>query len=183
MFGCAGSLLLHAGFHYLWQVGKLIWHLVRRVRVTKRAYFLFFRSEKILQRVVATIMTIFNNNSTMNCIPFLMTLSYQSVSTTTSLLPIPDSLRLQGWLVESHILMLKGQALSEFPRPRGMYPRGKICSCWHADFTPPVIAGPPSCVRVRVTGLTLLTHSSEHECVGISLSFSEVVAVSVPLEL
>ena len=184
MFGCAGSLLLHAGFHYLWQVGELIWHLIRRVRVTKRAcYLLFFKSEKILQRVVGTIRTIFNNNNTMNCIPFLMTLSYQSVSTTTSLLPIPDSLRLQGWLVESHILMLKGQSLSEFPRPRGMYPRGKICSCWHVDFTPPVIAGPPSCVRVRVTGLTLLTHCSEHEYVGISLSFSEAVAVSVPLDL
>lgn len=47
----------------------------------------------------------------MNCLPFLMTLSYQSVSVTTNLLPIPDSLRLQGWLVESHILMLKGQSL------------------------------------------------------------------------
>ena len=66
---------------------------------------------------------------------------------------------------------------------QGRYPRGKICSCWHVDFTPPVIAGPPSCVRVRVTGLTLLTHCSEHEYVGISLSFSEAVAVSVPLDL
>ena len=79
MFGCAGSLLLHAGFHYLWQVGELIWHLIRRVRVTKRAcYLLFFKSEKILQRVVGTIRTIFNNNNNiMNCLPFLMTLSYQ----------------------------------------------------------------------------------------------------------
>ena len=112
MFGCAGSSLLHAGFQYLWQVGELIWHLIRRVRVTKSAcYLLFFRSEKILQRVVASIMTIFNKNNTMNCLPFLMTLSYQSVSVTTNLLPIPDSLRLQGWLVESHILMLKGQSL------------------------------------------------------------------------
>ena len=35
----------------------------------------------------------------------------------------------------------------------------------------------------EVTGLTLLTHSSEHEYMGISLSFSAVVAVSVSLEL
>ena len=126
MFGCAGSSLLHAGFHYLWHVGELIWHL-RRVRVTKRpCYLLFFRSEKILQRVVATIMTIFNKNNTMNCLPFLMTLSYQSVSVTTNLLPIPDSLRLQGWLVESHILMLKGQFLLEFLRPRACTQEGRF---------------------------------------------------------
>jgi len=145
MFGCAGSSLLHAGFHYLWQVGELIWHLTRWVRVTKSAcYLLFFRSEKILQRVVASIMTIFNKNNTMNCLPFLMTLSYQSVSVTTDLLPIPDSLRLHIWLLESHVLMLKGQSVG-ISQTQGMYPRGKICSCWHVGFTPPVIAGPLSC--------------------------------------
>ena len=128
-------------------MGEHIWHLVRTVHVTKSAwYLLFFRSEKILQRVVATIMTIFINNNTMSCLPFLVTLSYQFVSPTANLPPIPDSLRLQGWRVESHILMLMSLSLSEFPRPKGMYPRGKICSCdgmWvtlHLTFP-----GPPSC--------------------------------------
>ena len=146
MFGCAGSSLLHAGFHYLWHVGELIWHLIRRVRVTKSTCcLLFFRSEKILQRVVATIMTIFNKNNTMNCLPFLMTLSYQSVSVTTNLLPIPDSLRLQGWLVESHILMMKGQSLLEFHRPRACTQEGRFAPAgmWVSFYLS--LAGPPSC--------------------------------------
>lgn len=56
--GCAGSSLLRAAFFYLWWVGKHIWCLIRRVHVNKSTcYLLFFRSEKTLQRVVATIKT------------------------------------------------------------------------------------------------------------------------------
>ena len=83
LFACAGSLLLRAGFLYLWWVGEHIWHLVRTVHVTKSAwYLLFFRSEKILQKVLVTIMTIFINNNTMSCLPFLVTLSCKLASHT-----------------------------------------------------------------------------------------------------
>ena len=39
----------------------------------------------------------------------------------------------------------EGPASVGISQTQGMYPRGKICSCWHVGFTPPVIAGPPSC--------------------------------------
>ena len=139
-------------------MGEHIWHLITRVHVTKSTYLLFFRSEKILQRVVATIMTIYNN-TIMSFLPFLMTFSYQFVSPTTNFPPIPDSLRLQGWLVESHVLMLKGQSPLEFHRPSGMYPRGKIFSCWHGGFIPPVLHRTTFMLSgSEVTGLTLLTY-------------------------
>ena len=141
-------------------MGEHIWHLITRVHVTKSTcYLLFFRSEKILQRVVATIMTIYNNNNIMSFLPFLTTFSCQFVSPTTNFPPISDSLRLQGWLVESHILMLKGQSPLEFHRPSGMYPRGKICSCWHGGFIPPVLHRTTFMLSgSEVTGLTLLTY-------------------------
>ena len=117
--------------------GEHIWCLIR-VHVNSTCYLLFFRSEKTLQRVVATIMTIFNNNNTMNGLPFLMILSYRPVSPTMNLPPIPDSLRLQGWLVESHTDD-EGPVSVGISQTQGMYSRGNICSCWHVGFTPPVL--------------------------------------------
>ena len=143
--GCAGSSLLRAAFFYLWWMGEHIWCLIR-VHVNSTCYLLFFRSEKTLQRVVATIMSIFNNNNNiMNCLPFLMILSYWSVSPTMNLPPIPDSLRLQGWLVESHILMMKGQSLLEFHRPRACTQEGRFAPAgmWVSFYLS--LAGPPSC--------------------------------------
>ena len=115
-------------------------------------------------------MTIFINNNTMSCLPFLVTLSYQFVSPTANLPPIADSLRLQGRRVESHILMLKGPSLSEFPRPKGMYPRGKICSCWHVGYTPPDF---PRTTFMssgsEITGWNLFTH---RKWTGVHENFS-----------
>ena len=81
----------------------------------------------------------------MNCLPFLMILSYQSFSPTMNLPPIPDSLRLQGWLVESHVLMMKGQSLLEFHRPRAGTQEGRFAPAgmWVSFYLS--FAGPPSC--------------------------------------
>ena len=139
--------------------GEHIWCLIR-VHVNSTCYLLFFRSEKTLQRVVATIMTIFNNNNTMNGLPFLMILSYRPVSPTMNLPPIPDSLRLQGWLVESHTDD-EGPVSVGISQTQGMYSRGNICSCWHVGFILPVLGRTTFMpLGSEVTGLTLLTHGN-----------------------
>ena len=84
--------------------------------------------------------------------------------------PIPDSLRLQGRRVESHILMLKGPSLSELPRPRGMYLRGKICSCWHVGYTPPDF--PRTTFMSSGSEITVLNMFTHRKWTGVHENFS-----------